>query len=258
MQIVFDFILIIFIFPDPVSDEESCSMIVLAAAARCCSALTPQRIIETNKSVSNELFFAFTCSKMQGCWFAPSHVFGVHIHDIYEFLHPRNVPVSTGFKQLPERSVPSAAAAAAAARVPAVGVGRGTGAGLAALRGGRGASAAAADAAAARREGRSWGGGGGRGRCCLTVSDAFHCCSSAGKRGDIFGGCRGSAGRGDGERGPTGSGGQQLLLLLRGATRRRHFHNNPHQQQNTQLTTSCQEKLTSGQASQLLDSVQKN
>lgn len=115
-------------------------------------------------------FVAFTCSKMQWCWFAPSHVFGVHIHRIHELLHPGNVSVSTGFKQLPEGAV-----SPAAARVTAAGVGRGAGTSLAPLRGGRGASAATA-AAAAGREGRTRGGGGGRGRRCLTVSDAFHPC----------------------------------------------------------------------------------
>ncbi len=178
-----------------------------------------------------------TCGEVQGCRFASCHVFSVHIHHIDEFLHPRNVPVSTGFKQLPESPVCTAAAAAtaasaaataatAAARVTATRVRRRSGAGPATLGCSWGASAAASAAAAAGGEGQSWGGGGGRGRGYLTVSCVLHR-ASLGKRSGIVGESR-RARRASRARGAARRGGQQgvrLLLLLRGATRRRHFHN---------------------------------
>lgn len=105
----------------------------------------------------------FTCSKMQGCRFASSHVFGVHIHRIHEFLHPGNITISAGFKQLPESTV-----CTSASRVPAARIGRRTGTGPATFGGGRGASTAASGAAAAGgaaaatgSEGQSRGGCGG-------------------------------------------------------------------------------------------------
>lgn len=139
------------------------------------------------------VFVVFTCSKMQGCRFASSHVFGAHIHRIHEFLHPGNITISAGFKQLPERTV-----CTAASRVPAARVGRRTGTGAATFGGGRGASTAASGGAAAAAaggaaaatgsEGQSRGGCGGRGWCYLTVTGVLHR-GSVGKGAGIINGC---------------------------------------------------------------------
>lgn len=180
------------------------------------------------------LIVAVTCSKMQRGGFASCHVFGVDVHGIDELLHPGNVPVPTGLKQLPKGSARSAAA-----RVPSAGVRGGDGAGPAALGGGRGASGAAGAAAAAAAAGgksQNWRDGGGGG-CCgggrvrgfLPLSRLFQR-SSGGKRGIVGGGRRRDRRTAAGERRSAGRRGLQarllqVRLLLRGATRRRHFHN---------------------------------
>lgn len=152
---------------------------------------------------------------MQGRGFSSSHVFGVHIHRIHKFLDSGNIPVSTGFKQLPEGPVSAAVPAAAAPGVTATRAGRGAWAGVASFGGGsgRGASAAANPAAAAAGaagcEGRRWGGAAGRGRRYLTVSHALRRRCTAGKQSGIFGRCWRRAGQCDGERGAAGRGGKQ-------------------------------------------------